>query len=220
MSTKLENYKTIDQVSEEEIVINKSRFIARCYPISSEEEANKIINKVKKEHYKANHVCSAWVLAEEPAREKSSDDGEPSGTAGKPILEVLKHKELKNILVLVIRYFGGIKLGAGGLIRAYSSSAANVLKPDNIVIKRRENIIEIQTEYSHYQNLKLHLEKLNIKPVDETFSEVVTLLFYMPEDKTESFIKDIEDFTNDNYLADIKGKELVSHYLDEKEILL
>ncbi|MEG0377426.1 MAG: YigZ family protein [Eubacterium sp.] len=102
------DYKTVLQMDETVLEIKKSRFIGRVYPITDEKDADEIIAKVKKEHYKANHVCSAWVLNTVPLRQKASDDGEPSGTAGKPILDVINLKEIKNILVVVIRYFGGI----------------------------------------------------------------------------------------------------------------
>lgn len=111
----------------EEIVINKSRFIAYLFELKSLDEAKQAIETLKKEHKKANHVCYAYVYNREVVAEKCSDDGEPKGTAGYPILNVIKKKKLNNILVAVVRYFGGIKLGAGGLTRAYTKSAASVL---------------------------------------------------------------------------------------------
>lgn len=110
-----------------EIIINKSRFIAYKIDLTSLEQVKVEIEKLKKEHKKANHVCYAFVYKGETINEKCSDDGEPSGTAGYPILNVIKKKNLTNILVAVVRYFGGIKLGAGGLTRAYTKSAAEVL---------------------------------------------------------------------------------------------
>ena len=111
-----------------EIVINKSRFIAYKFEISSLEQVKEEIEKLRKEHKKANHVCFAYVYKGETINEKCSDDGEPSGTAGYPILNVIKKKNLTNVLVAVVRYFGGIKLGAGGLTRAYTKATAEVLK--------------------------------------------------------------------------------------------
>lgn len=110
-----------------EIVINKSRFIAYKIELTSVEQVKNEIEKLKKEHKKANHVCFAYVYKGEVVSEKCSDDGEPSGTAGYPILNVIKKKNLTNTLVAVVRYFGGIKLGAGGLTRAYTKATAQVL---------------------------------------------------------------------------------------------
>ena len=112
----------------EELVINKSRFIAYKIELTSVEQVKEIIAKLKKEHKKANHVCYAYVYKGEVVSEKCSDDGEPGGTAGYPILNVIKKKNLTNTLVAVVRYFGGIKLGAGGLTRAYTKATAQVLK--------------------------------------------------------------------------------------------
>ena len=110
-----------------EIIINKSRFIAYLYELENVEVVKDIISGLKKEHKKANHVCYAYVYNKDMVSEKCSDDGEPGGTAGYPILNVIKKKNRTNILVAVVRYFGGIKLGAGGLTRAYTKSAASVL---------------------------------------------------------------------------------------------
>ena len=112
---------------EKEIIINKSRFISIRYELNTLEDVDNILSALKKEHKKATHICYAYVYNRDCVREKCSDDGEPNGTAGYPILNVIKKKGLNNILVVVIRYFGGIKLGAGGLTRAYTKSAAEVL---------------------------------------------------------------------------------------------
>lgn len=220
MNKELKNYNSIDNFVEDEIVINKSRFIGRAYPIKSKEEADEIIAQVRKEHYKSTHVCSAWILATEPLLMKSSDDGEPSGTAGKPILSVLEKQNLKNILVLVIRYFGGIKLGANGLVRAYSESASNVIKKANKVKIEENDIIQVETEYSFYQGLLLHLKKFNVIPEKEEFEDIVKLTFSIPIEHTSKLIKIIEDFTNDNFLAEVIDRRLVSKDITEEEIKL
>ena len=111
-----------------EIIINKSRFIAYKFDLTNVEEVKQHISDLKKEHKTANHVCFAYVFKGDVVSEKCSDDGEPGGTAGYPILNVIKKKNLTNVLVAVVRYFGGIKLGAGGLTRAYTKSTAEVLK--------------------------------------------------------------------------------------------
>src|SRR5690606_169599 len=121
--TALTSYKTLAREAEAEIIIKKSRFIGRARPVASEEEAIRFIEAVKKEHWSATHNCAAYVVGDNNELQKQSDDGEPSGTAGRPILEVIKNMGLKYTAVVVTRYFGGIKLGASGLIRAYAEGA-------------------------------------------------------------------------------------------------
>src|SRR5690606_36119864 len=116
----LNKYYTVKQAGSHEIIIQKSRFIGYVERVNTENEANEFIQKIKKQHYNATHNCSAYIIGDHDQIQKANDDGEPSGTAGIPMLEVLKRLNLKNTAVVVTRYFGGIKLGAGGLIRAYS----------------------------------------------------------------------------------------------------
>ena len=132
----MEDYKTVLISDETELEIKKSRFINMVFHIETEEEADAILAEIRKKHYKATHVCWAYVLNTNPRRQKASDDGEPSGTAGKPILEVIDHRDLKDVLVVVIRYFGGIKLGTGGLIRAYGGGASDVLNHCTVIKKQ------------------------------------------------------------------------------------
>lgn len=112
--------------SESYIEINKSKFYSYCYQVDTIENFKLLLENTKKEHKKATHVCYAYVIDDNGAKEKAYDDGEPKGTAGMPILNVLKRKGLRNIAVLVVRYFGGVKLGAGGLVRAYTKSASSL----------------------------------------------------------------------------------------------
>ncbi|MDF2815643.1 MAG: impact family protein, partial [Paenibacillus sp.] len=123
----LELYRTIKRPNSAEIVIKKSRFIGHVMPVESEDEAVAFIERIKKEHWSASHNCSAYLIGDKDQFQKASDDGEPSGTAGKPILEVMKHQQMKNVVVVVTRYFGGIMLGAGGLVRAYTDATVEGL---------------------------------------------------------------------------------------------
>ena len=209
----MKDYLTLNEPFETEIEIKKSRFIGRVYPIKSEEEADEIIAANKKEHYKATHVCSAWVLNTTPERQKASDDGEPSGTAGKPMLEVLKMRELKDILVIVIRYFGGIKLGAGGLIRAYSGSATDVLDHAQIVKKQRSDIVSVTIDYTSYGGLMNVLNAAGYKTAGEDFGEQVTLTFEIEVAKTEGFIALIRETTNDRFEYTILDQKFVDIFL-------
>ena len=149
----MKEFKTIieDGLVEEEI--KKSRFICFMKRVTSEEEARDFINKIKKEHYKANHNCSAFILGESMEIKRSSDDGEPSGTAGVPMLTVLENHELTNVVAVVTRYFGGIKLGAGGLIRAYAGAVANAVKNIGVVKVKEQAGISIIMSYDPYQEI-------------------------------------------------------------------
>ena len=128
-------YKTLAKAGSDEIIIEKSRFIGYCAPVSSEEEALEFIEKIKKKHYDATHNVFAYVVGLDNNIQRYNDDGEPSGTAGVPILEVIKKEDLRNVVIVVTRYFGGIKLGTGGLIRAYTKGAKIALDA-GIIIKK------------------------------------------------------------------------------------
>lgn len=123
----------IDKNAENEIIIKKSRFITKLYYIEDVNKVNDIINELKKEYKKCTHICYSYIIG---PNAKAVDDGEPSGTAGKPILNVLQKKDMTNVLCVVIRYFGGIKLGAGGLVRAYTKSASEAIKLVNLTQKK------------------------------------------------------------------------------------
>ena len=132
----MENFLTINENIESEITVKKSKFICNLIKIEKQEEAEEQIKKIKKKYHDARHNCVAYRVQEnDTIVEKASDDGEPSGTAGKPILNVLQKKNMTNVLCVVIRYFGGIKLGAGGLVRAYTKSASEVIKLVNLMEK-------------------------------------------------------------------------------------
>ena len=129
----LTKYYTVNKSGSAQLVIQKSRFIGYIKRVETEEAAQKFIDTIKKKHYDATHNCSAYIIGEHDQIQKANDDGEPSGTAGVPILEVLKKQNLKDTAVVVTRYFGGIKLGAGGLIRAYGSTTSKAIKATGIV---------------------------------------------------------------------------------------
>lgn len=180
--------KTITETKTNEIIIHKSKFITIITPINSKEEITKILNKVKKEYKDATHYCFAYIIDSE---EKCDDNGEPSGTAGLPILKVLKINNLTNVLCLVVRYFGGIKLGAGGLIRAYSTSASEAL--NKCTIKDIKSGFNITITFP-YQNLKQIDHILKDKKVNKTFKENITYNFNILEEDFRNIEKSLENY--------------------------
>jgi uncharacterized YigZ family protein len=144
---------TIDKIYTETYIINKSKFISYAYPVFDEDECKKYLENLRREYSDATHICFAYLL-DSPKVEKCSDDGEPSGTAGKPILELIKKKKLSNILLVVIRYFGGIKLGAGGLVRAYTASGNMALDNANVIEVKDINKYSIKINYDDVNRVK------------------------------------------------------------------
>ena len=150
---------TIKNNTHNEIIIKNSRFICYLYKIKNINDINTILNELKNEHKDATHHCYAYIIDN---IKKSSDDGEPGGTAGIPILKVLENNNLNNILAVVIRYFGGIKLGAGGLVRAYTKSVTNTISNDNIVNLIKGYNIEIEFNYNQVKEIDYLLKDINI----------------------------------------------------------
>ncbi|WP_282674573.1 YigZ family protein [Lactococcus cremoris] len=176
-----------DFINEEEI--KKSRFICHLKRISTEEEARDFIAKIKKEHWKANHNCSACTLGNRQEIQRSSDDGEPSGTAGVPMLEILKKKEIINVCAVVTRYFGGIKLGSGGLIRAYAGSVNHAIEEVGLVqiVNQRELILKL--DYSLYDSVQRFLLTQNLQISDSEFLSEVTVRCFIDEEKINNFLE-------------------------------
>lgn len=182
----MKSFKTIKTNSQYEEIIKKSRFICDIFRIQNEEEGRNILLAIKKEHFKANHSCSAMIIGEKSQIKRSSDDGEPSGTAGIPILSVLEKEELTNILVVITRYFGGIKLGTGGLIRAYSSVTAKAINKNQIVEVKKQLGLRIKLSYSQYQTFSTFLQEESLTEYDTLFTEsIATTLYIDPERKEE-----------------------------------
>lgn len=166
---------TIKKNTHNEIIIKNSRFICYLYKIQNITEINIFLNKIKEEYKDATHYCYAYILDN---IKKSSDDGEPGGTAGIPILKVLENNDLNKILAIVIRYFGGIKLGAGGLVRAYTKSITNALSEDNIVTLIKGYNIDIKFNYNQIKEIDYLLKDTNIN--NKTFDNIVTYNINIP----------------------------------------
>ncbi|MBO4779680.1 MAG: YigZ family protein, partial [Selenomonadaceae bacterium] len=178
------NFKTIadGEIFSAAYEVNKSRFIAHVTRVDSEEAARDFVQTIRKKYFDATHNCSAWILGERGDKQKSNDDGEPGGTAGNPILETIKKRELTNAVIVVTRYFGGIKLGAGGLIRAYSHAAALGIDAARIVQMTTFRKISLTIEYNFLATVENYLRQKKIRVADTDYADVVTLeLLLLPE---------------------------------------
>ena len=175
--------------------ISKSRFLTYLKHVENEKDAQEFINSIKKKHFDARHNCSAYIIGERSEIQKSSDDGEPSGTAGSPMLEVLKKNELSDIVVVVTRYFGGIKLGAGGLIRAYGKSVTLGLEVSQIVKKSIFNCYQIEINYDLLGMLENYLHQNEIRIPDKAYTDKVIFTILLPQNITDATLKDITNLT-------------------------
>ena len=184
----MKEYNTIEKEQISELVEKKSKFISSIYYVESIKEAEEKLIKIKKKYYDSKHNCYAYrVIENEKVIEKSSDDGEPSGTAGAPILNILKQLNLCNVLVVVTRYFGGILLGTGGLVRAYSQSTQEVIGKSKIILKKEGYESEIQVEYKDFEKLKYFCKKKEIKITDIQYLENIIVRIEMTKEQKNLF---------------------------------
>ena len=189
-------FRTIKEDGQVQEEIKKSRFICHAKRVYSEEEARDFITAIKKEHYKATHNCSAFIIGERSEIKRTSDDGEPSGTAGAPMLGVLENHNLTNVCVVVTRYFGGIKLGAGGLIRAYAGSVALAVKEIGIIEIKEQTGIAIQMSYAQYQEYNNFLKEHNLMELDTNFTDQVDTMIYVDKEEKETIKASLVEFFN------------------------
>lgn len=186
-----------------EIIIDRSRFICHVYRVQSVDEANKYISEVREVHDRASHNCVAYLIGENNEFGRAADDGEPSGTAGAPMLEVLQRQEIKNCLVIVTRYFGGVKLGAGGLIRAYGSAVSEGLKAIGLVRRVKMQSVWLTLDYSLFDTLqnKLKQQGYSIGQID--YTERVKLEALIEINQIESFKQWVIEFSNDTIFVEV-----------------
>ena len=189
-------YRTIFDYGEDDTIINKSRFIG-------------FIDRIKSDHRDATHNVYAYVLGKDSNIQRFSDDGEPSGTAGIPVLEVIKKENLRNVVVVVTRYFGGTKLGAGGLIRAYTRGAKIGLNSGNIVDMVLHAKIKIRIDYTLYGKVENYLINENYIVDESVFDDAVNVFVYIEDSKIEDFIKIITDLTNGNAIFENIDEEYI-----------
>lgn len=192
----LYTYKTIYKYGCKEVEIKRSRFIGHAKPVQNEDEAIEFVNSIKSAHRDATHNVYAYILGERDEVQRYSDDGEPSGTAGVPVLNVIKNEGLKNVAVVVTRYFGGILLGAGGLIRAYVKSAKLGLEAATIVEKILFKSLYITVDYTIFGTVQNELLKNNYIIKNIEYTDKVTLTVYVKYDERDDFIKHIINLTN------------------------
>ena len=189
-------FRTIKEDGQVQEEIKKSRFICHAKRVYSEEEARDFITAIKKEHYKATHNCSAFIIGERSEIKRTSDDGEPSGTAGVPMLGVLENHNLTNVCVVVTRYFGGIKLGAGGLIRAYAGSVALAVKKISIIEIKEQAGIAIQMSYAQYQEYSNFLKEHDLMELDTNFTDQVDTMIHVDKEEKETIKAALVEFFN------------------------
>lgn len=194
---------------QKELEIKKSIFLATLIPVKNEEEAQEALAKMKKEKRDATHNCSAYRIGTERIYEKSSDDGEPQGTAGHPMLHVLQMNELTNTLAIVTRWFGGIKLGAGGLTRAYTQSLADAVKEADLVRYTPHEKYTVSFPYTTAGAFENHIKGTDIIVKDRQFSDKVTVTFLTLPDKAETHTRWLTDATGGKAEIQNDGEEYV-----------
>lgn len=192
----LKQYRTILQDGQDEIIIEKSKFIGYARPVESVEEAGAFIQEIKKKHWDATHNVPAFVVGENNDAQRCNDDGEPSGTAGVPVLEVLKKEDVRNVAVVVTRYFGGVKLGAGGLVRAYTKGAKIALDAAGIVLRELHQVMVLTIDYTMLGTIQNQLRMNGYDVKDTVYDDMVHLHVWVKEDAIEEFRALATEWTN------------------------
>ena len=200
------SYKTVKRSSEFRIVEKKSEFIGYCAPVKTEAEAVAFVNSIKKKHSDARHNVYAYVLRD-GFSQRFSDDGEPHGTAGMPVLDSIRKADVTDVAVVVTRYFGGILLGTGGLVRAYTAAASGALKDAGIAEVGVFSLLRIKANYSDYQKIMPLISAVNGRIEDSDFGTDVFLTVMIREDKQKSFVADLVESTNGRVSAETVGQK-------------
>ena len=206
----MKEFKTIKENVSSEFIEKKSKFIGNLFYVENSEEAEKVINATKKKYFDAKHNCVAYrVVEDEKIIERFSDDGEPSGTAGLPLLNILQKNNLVNVVIIVTRYFGGILLGTGGLVRAYQNSLMLALEKSTKINKILGNVLEVTLEYSEFENFKYYCKNNKINIIETKYQENIVCKIELEEDKKQKLNDDFR--TKNINLTDIK--ELYKKYI-------
>lgn len=192
----MDRYDTAYRGGRGEYTEKKSRFIAEVFPVVSEEEAFSHLEKIKKRYWDARHHCWAYVIGRNPAAERMSDDGEPAGTAGKPILEVIRGRGVTDVFVVVTRYFGGTLLGTGGLVRAYTAAAAAALSDTVIITRIFGSKLDIYTDYTGLGKIQYLIARRGLQVLDTVYTDKVAISLLVPEEEEGAFEKEVLEGTN------------------------
>lgn len=211
-------YKTVLGYGEDEYVVNKSRFIGYAKQVKTEEEALEFIDEISTKHYDATHNVYAYIIGQDALTQRFSDDGEPSGTAGVPMLEVLKKEGLVDVVVVGTRYFGGVKLGAGGLIRAYTRSAKIGIDAAKIVDMVLHKKIAVKVDYTLYGSVENYLMNKKYIIADSTFDSAVTVDVYVKNEELDNFIEVMTNLTDGTALFKEKNKRYIPMINDKPAI--
>lgn len=190
---------TIKENSYDEFIEKKSTFITHLIRINNEEDAKIFIQKMRKKHYNATHICSCYVIGNNNEITRANDDGEPSGTAGTPMLDILMKNNIKNVCAVVIRYYGGTKLGTGGLVRAYSGGVINALKNSTLVERKNAFEIKIELDYNLNGKIEYEIQKTNFIVNHLDYTDKIVYTIYVIQEEIENFNNWIADITNGKY---------------------
>ncbi|MDY6268084.1 MAG: YigZ family protein [Selenomonadaceae bacterium] len=203
-------YKTTTGESSASYEIQRSKFYTHTKHVESEEEARAFIQEQKKAYFDARHNCSAYVLGPDGAKQKSNDDGEPGGTAGNPILDAIKKNGLTNIVVVVTRYFGGIKLGAGGLIRAYSHSAVLGLEAADVALMTPLDVVHVTIDYNLLASVENFLRKKEIRTGENAYAEDVVVEILLRAEEKEDVLSALTDLTSGRAQFEDAGTQIIA----------
>lgn len=209
----LEQYKTVYEGGESEIVEKKSRFIATVRPVESEEEALKFLEEMKKKYWDARHNCFVYSIGMNREFTRCSDDGEPSGTAGRPMLDVILGEDIYNVAVVVTRYFGGVLLGTGGLVRAYSKAVQEGLAASRVILKKQGISMKITTDYTGVGKIQYIAGERKLPILDSEYTDKVMMKLLVPVQDIGSVQKAITEGTNGRAKIE-KDQELYYALLD------
>lgn len=210
-----DSYFTVYREGEGEVTEKKSRFIANVYPADTEEEALSFVEKIRKKHYDARHHCFAYIIGSGGEKKRASDDGEPQGTAGKPILEVMEGAGLCNAVVIVTRYFGGTLLGTGGLVRAYSMAAREGIEASVIIEKKTGQLAEIRADYTEVGKMQYLFGERKLPVIDTQYTDKVLFTVIVPDEDVGALRKKLMELTSGReelsdtvsvYYADAEGE--------------
>lgn len=213
----MNEYLTVQGYGEATYIIQRSRFLTYITPVETEEEAAAFISRIRKKHYDATHNCAAYTIGLNDDIQKADDDGEPSGTAGRPMLEVLKNRGLKNTCVVVTRYFGGIKLGAGGLVRAYGKAVTEGIDAAGIYRMMLYGKWHVEISYELLGTIENQLRTGGYHIADKQFTDVVVLTICAPKTAGERLVSELTDWSGGRAIVRDAGEEYTPVEFEEAE---